>query len=89
MRVPIRVRPGAARPRVGGDYDGALIVHVTQRAVDGAATQAALAALARSLGVSSRDVELVSGRTARTKIVHIPDESAARYDELRGTGAPR
>ena len=89
MRVPIRVRPGASRTRVGGEHVGALVVHVTQRAVDGAATEAALTALARSLGVARRDVELVSGHTARTKIVHIPDESAARFDVLRGAGTPR
>ena len=47
MRISIRVRPGASRTHVGGSYDGALIVAVSQRAVDGKATEAALAAVAR------------------------------------------
>ena len=44
MRVTVRVRPGASRTRVGGSFgDGAqraLVVAVSARAVDGAATQA-------------------------------------------------
>ena len=46
MRVTIRVRPGSARPGVGGEHDGALVVRVSARAVDGKATEAALAAVA-------------------------------------------
>ncbi|WP_298226453.1 DUF167 domain-containing protein [Gryllotalpicola sp.] len=71
MRVTIRVKPGAGRTRVGGAHDGALVVAVATPAVDGRATDAALAALAAAFGVKRRDVELVSGRTARTKIVDI------------------
>ena len=82
MRVTIRVRPGAARTSVGGDHDGALVVRVTQRAVDGKATTAALAALAAALGIPSRDVVFVSGATSRTKIVDIPPALADAFTEL-------
>src|SRR5450755_4309416 len=51
IRVTIRVRPGASRTRVGGEHDGALVVAVTKRAVDGRATQAALEAVADAVGV--------------------------------------
>lgn len=71
LRVSIRVGPGASRTAVGGDHDGALVVKVTARAVDGAATEAALAALADALGVRRRHVELVSGATSRTKVVSV------------------
>ena len=43
MRITIRVRPGSARPGVGNEHDGALVVRVSARAVDGKATEAALA----------------------------------------------
>jgi len=69
VRVRIRVHPGAKTPAVGGSHDGALVVRVKERAVDGKATQAALKALARALGVDARDVRLVSGATSRTKLV--------------------
>jgi len=89
MRLTIRVRPGASRPKVSGEHDGALVVAVSARAVDGRATEAALTALAAALGVRRRDVRLVSGATSRTKVVEIEasgdDEPAlaARVSALR------
>lgn len=71
MRVTIRVRPGAGRTAVGGSHDGALVVRVAARAVDGKATEAALAAVADAFGVRRRDVVLVTGATSRTKLVDI------------------
>ena len=71
MRITIRVTPGSARPGVGGEHDGALVVRVSARAVDGKATEAALAAVADSFGVRRSAVGLVSGASSRTKIVNI------------------
>jgi uncharacterized protein YggU (UPF0235/DUF167 family) len=71
MRITIRVRPGSARPGVGGEHDGALVVRVSARAVDGKATEAALAAVAGSFGVRRSSVRLVSGASSRTKIIDI------------------
>ena len=79
MRVTVRVRPGARRTEVGGAYgDETLVVRVTARAVDGAATEAALAALSGALGLPRRAVRLVSGATSRTKVVELdvsPEEA--------------
>jgi len=71
VRVEIRVRPGASRTRVGGSRDGRLVVAVSARAVDGAATEAALAAVAEAFGVRRRAVTLVRGATSRDKVVEI------------------
>jgi uncharacterized protein len=71
MRISIRVRPGSARPGVGGEHAGALIVRVSARAVDGKATEAALAAVAEAFGVRRGAVRLVSGASSRTKIVDV------------------
>lgn len=80
MRVAIRVRPGASRTRVGGVHADRLVVVVSARAVDGAATEAALAAVADAFGVRRRQVTLVSGVTSRDKMVdvEIPPEALAR-----------
>jgi len=73
VRVSIRVRPGASRTLVAGAYgagaDARLVVAVTSRAVDGAATEAALRAIAEAVGIRRSDVELVSGHTSRNKVV--------------------
>jgi uncharacterized protein YggU (UPF0235/DUF167 family) len=79
VRITVRVRPGSARPGVGGGHDGALIVRVSARAVDGKATEAALAAVAAAFGVHRRDVTLVAGAASRTKIV---DVAGADPDDL-------
>ena len=71
MRLTIRVTPGSRRPGVGGTQDGALVVRVRERAVEGKATEAALAALADALGVPRRAVNLVHGAASRTKVVDV------------------
>ena len=82
MRVTIRVHPGSRRPGVGGNHDGALVVRVRERAVDGRATEAALTAVAEALSVPRRTVTLVTGATARTKTLDIPTADPATLDRL-------
>ena len=82
MRVTIWVRPGSAHPGVGGEHDGALVVRVSARAVDGRATTAALAAVAEAFGVRQHAVTLVSGATSRMKIVDVPGADLAALERL-------
>jgi uncharacterized protein YggU (UPF0235/DUF167 family) len=84
VRVRIRVKPGSSRTRVGGAYGEALVVAVPARAVDGKATEAALAALADALGVRRRDVRLVTGATSRDKLVEVDGAEAELADRLAG-----
>lgn len=79
MRVDIRVKPGASRTKVGGAHAGRLVVAVGARAVDGAATEAALAAVADAFGLRRRHVALVTGLTSRDKTVELdlPDGAVA------------
>ena len=84
-RVAIRVRPGASRTRVGGALGDRLVVAVGARAVDGAATEAALGAVARAFGVRRRSVVLVTGATSRDKVVEVDlpaDQVRARLATL-------
>ena len=89
IRIAIRVRPGAPRTRVGGAYGDALVVHVAALPVDGAATEAALRAVAAAFGVPNGAVRLVTGTTSRTKVVEVdgdPAELAATAGRLRSDG---
>jgi uncharacterized protein YggU (UPF0235/DUF167 family) len=85
VRVTIRVRPGAGRTAVGGGHDGALVVRVGARAVDGKATEAALAAVADAFGVRRSAVALVTGARSRTKVV---DVDGGTDDVLRALLTP-
>lgn len=88
LRLPIRVKPGSSRIKVGGswgDDPARLVVAVQAQAVDGKANVATVAALGKALGVPKRDVEVVSGLTNRSKMVAItdpPDGLAALIKEL-------
>jgi uncharacterized protein len=87
VRIKIRVRPGSARPGVGGEHAGALVVRVSARAVDGRATDAALAAVADAFGVRRGAVSLVSGASSRTKVVDIDaGDPRVLADLLAGPG---
>jgi uncharacterized protein YggU (UPF0235/DUF167 family) len=57
----------------GGPWhrSAALVVRVSARAVDGKATEAALAAMVLAFGVRRSAVTLVSGASSRTKIVDV------------------
>ena len=82
MRVTVRVQPGSARPGVGGERDGALIVRVSARAVDGRATEAALRAVAAAFGVRRRAVTLITGAASRTKIIEVAGADPADLARL-------
>lgn len=75
--VAVRVKPGAARPRVGGCHDGphgpALVIAVHAPAVDGRATEAARRALAEALGVRPAKVVLRVGAASRDKVFRVDD----------------
>lgn len=68
----IRVKPGSRKgPLVETDAEGALVVFVRERAVDGAANTAVERVLAAHLGVPRSRVTIVRGNTARLKTVRV------------------
>jgi uncharacterized protein (TIGR00251 family) len=77
LRIGVRVRSGASRDAVGGRYGhDALVVAVTARAVDGAASRAVVAAMATAFGLHRADVEIVNGATARSKTLALRGDPA-------------
>lgn len=88
VRAWLRVTPGSARSGVGGSYprpgEPAVRVSVRERAIDGRATNAALALVADALGVRARDVRLDVGQRSRDKLVAIDtDDPAEVLERLR------
>ena len=88
MKLEIHVRPNASRTQVGGIHDGTLVVRVAQPPADGRATDAALDAVARSLGLPRNAVALVRGATSRRKLLELDvaagPEIQARIGQLLG-----
>lgn len=82
MIFRVRVIPRASRDKIAGIHDGAVRVRLTAPPVEGAANEALVAFLSSVLRVPKRDIELVSGQSARNKVVSVsglsPEEVLAR-----------
>ena len=71
LRLKVRVKPRASKSRVLGVREDVLEVAVAAPPVDGAANEELVRTLAEHYGVPKRAVEILSGETARIKIVRV------------------
>jgi hypothetical protein len=86
----LRVSPGAARSVVVGRHGSGWKVRVAAAPEDGKANDAVVRLLADTLDLAPRDVQIVSGRSSRDKIVALeglrPDEIERRLASASGAG---
>jgi uncharacterized protein len=94
VTIAVRVKPGSARVRVGGRFDGpygpALVIAVHPPAVDGRATEAARRALAEALRLRPAAVALRTGAASRDKLFQVDGPGPlidARLRQLRDGAA--
>ena len=59
----VKVVPGGSRDQIVGVLDGALKLKVAAPPEGGKANKAVIALLAKTLGVSKRDITIIAGRT--------------------------
>jgi uncharacterized protein (TIGR00251 family) len=87
-RVRLRVAPGATRAGVVGRHGEAWKVRVTAPAEGGRANDAVVRLVADTLTLPRRSVTLVSGHSARDKIVELagvePEEIERRFASAAG-----
>lgn len=87
VRIAVRVTPRAGRDAIDGwsaDAGGqrVLRVRVAAAPTGGGANDSVLRLLAKALGVPRTSLRIVSGASARTKIVEIAGNVAARIAAL-------
>ena len=73
--LEIKVKPGSKHPGVVREGER-LLVAVAERAVEGAANEATIAALAKALGIAPSRIALLRGRRGRIKLVGVTGISA-------------
>jgi uncharacterized protein (TIGR00251 family) len=78
----VRVVPRASKSAIAGEHDGALRVRVAAPPVEGAANEELTRLLARAFGTPSRDVEILSGQTSKTKLVRVRGANAEQLQRL-------
>ncbi len=72
MRIGVHAKPGSSKgPLVEQADDGTFTVFLRARAVDGAANEALIEALAAHFGVRRSAVTIARGHSSRHKIVDI------------------
>ncbi len=81
-RIRVRLTPRSSRNEILGWREGLLRVRVMPPPVDGKAIEALERLIAKALGVSKRDVSVVSGARSREKTVEITGMSQAEVEKL-------
>ena len=92
ITVSVRLTPKGGRDSIDGIEtmsDGRAVLKARVRAAphEGAANEALIALLAKSLGVPLRDVQITSGATSRIKRVRVVGDGtalAAKLEKLTG-----
>jgi len=80
--LSIRIQPRSSKNKISRNEDGSFKIWITAPPVDGAANEALVKFLADALSVPKSRIEIVSGHTAREKIVRISGISPAAADLL-------
>ena len=82
LRFDVRVQPRASKEEITGVHHGALRVRLRAPPVDGAANDALVIFLAGELGLSRREVRIVSGHGSRSKVVEIDAKARSALDRI-------
>ena len=86
VRFSVRLQPRASRNEIAGLQGSSLKIRVTAPPVDGLANQALIDFLSDSLGVSRRNVCIVSGQSSRTKVVEVGEVDLKAVQRLAAKG---
>lgn len=71
VELTVRVQPRASRSEIHGLHGDALKVRIAAPPVEGAANEALVKLLAKSLGVPRSDVTVIRGHRSRDKVVRV------------------
>jgi uncharacterized protein (TIGR00251 family) len=77
LTLRVRVRPRSSKDALAGEREGALVVRLKAAPVDGAANDALVRFLGKTLDVAPSAVRIVSGAAGRNKLVAVVGIDAA------------
>jgi uncharacterized protein (TIGR00251 family) len=84
VRLSVRVQPRAARDEIAGRYGDGIKIRLTAPPVDGAANEALVKFLARTLDIPANAITIVAGGSSRSKIVElagVPEDRVRRLEQ--------
>jgi hypothetical protein len=77
----LRITPRAGRDEIAGRSGDAIRIRLKAPPIEGKANQALVALLSRQLGVARSAITIVSGESARNKVVHVVGLSVAEAEQ--------
>ena len=83
VRLSVRVQPRASRDEIAGRYGDAIKIRLTAPPVDGAANEALVKFLARTLDIPVNAITIVAGGSSRSKVVElagVPEDRVRRLE---------
>lgn len=78
----VRAQPRATKSAIAGELEGALKVRLAAPPVDGAANEELIRLLAKVFAVPRRAVAILSGATAKNKILQINGLAAKQFETI-------
>lgn len=82
--IQIRLTPRSSQNRISGGGGGPYTIKVTAPPVNGRANEALIALLAETLTIPKRRITIISGKTARLKMIRIDGLSSEEIDASLG-----
>ncbi len=80
--ISLYIQPGASKSEIIGEHNGSLKIKIKAPPVDGKANDEVIAFMAKTLGVSKRDISLVKGDKSREKKVLVRGASIEQLQSL-------
>ena len=86
VRIPVKAVPGASRDQIVGMLGGRLKIKIAAPPEDGKANAAICELVAATLGLKTRQVEVVAGHGNAEKVLEVRGMDAADVSRLLGIG---
>lgn len=82
--ISVWVQPGARKNEIAGEYQRCLKIRLQAPPVDNKANKALLSFLASKMGIKKGALDLVSGQTARKKVIRLDPSQEIHWATLLG-----
>ena len=82
LLLKVKALPKAGENRIVGERNGELVVRVQAPAVKGQANRELVKFLSKTLGVARSEIEILSGRSSRHKLIALPVTAGSALEDI-------
>jgi uncharacterized protein (TIGR00251 family) len=82
LLLKVKAFPKAGENRIVGERNGELVVRIQVPAARGKANKELVKLLAKMLGVARSEIEILSGRSSRHKLIALPLSAGSALEDI-------